>query len=859
MGRKCCVRGCKSNYDVSTAKNVNLKIKNDRGKENLRNVKMFGLPIASDERKIWIKSIPNLTEEIVSNLKTNPAVCVRHWPPNFSVSKSSANGSMRPELPPSIFEGVPMSSLPTPLPPPRTTTKSSFLVRTTLPDELEEFLAADALSYADLCVTLKEGKHQFNEETSSFVANNTLWIVSQKFCSGVPEFSLNVKPDLSFSGFVMGAQCTITTLSKNRITKVNRWSKVDEAIRFLSTKELSQHEKVIKEQINSMKPPKIGKKVYDADTLRRAFTYYATSRTLYRKLRKDFKLPSEKLLSNMTSKVSNLTDNNFIKELFGALPAEQRECVVMVDEMYILACYLFHGGSVFGMAKNKPGEFAKTTLDIMIKCLRGGPTFMFKMIPVVGLDAKFQFEQVNSTLTLINEFGGKTISVIADGNRVNQSFFKMFETVPGTPWVTTNGMFLLFDFVHLLKCIRNNWLTEKTHELSFDENGETFLAKWNDLIQLYDLEAKESESNTGVRGLSKLNEVSVRPKPVERQRVSTCLRVFCDETLAALEVHSGLTTSEGTTKLIKKVLDMWKILNVRTIKKDIRHRDPLEAVIESPDDPRLSFLLEMADLFQKMGRKQGNKRVKCLSSDTAKSLHHTLNGIVHLVRHLLATSHQFVMIGDHCADPIEKGHGVVRQGSGGAILTTAQMAEEKLNIAKTKLLLKFDVDVQNLNSDIGHQCDKCGYLLDERAGNTFDSLEVLEDFISHENKMNLCHIAGYITRHDDISEEELFGATTFYHQKYGKYTDTLDRGGLNIPIDSTVQWVFFSHIMFNCVKDSVCRKSLINIMVMISDIHTFNIKRKHALRLSNIFFNNHSKKMKPQTGKEARLKVIKMN
>ena len=100
----------------------------------------------------------------------------------------------------------------------------------------------------------------------------------------------------------------------------------------------------------------------------------------------------------MTSKVSNLTDNNFIKELFGALPAEQRECVVMVDEMYILACYLFHGGSVFGMAKNKPGEFAKTTLDIMIKCLRGGPTFMFKMIPVVGLDAKFQFEQVNSTM-----------------------------------------------------------------------------------------------------------------------------------------------------------------------------------------------------------------------------------------------------------------------------------------------------------------------------------------------------------------------------------------------------------------------------------------------------------------------------
>ena len=153
MGRKCCVRGCKSNYDVSTAKNAHLKIKNDRGKENFRNVKMFGLPIESEERKIWIKSIPNLTEEVVANLKTNPAVCVRHWPANFSVTKSSANGSMRPERPPSIFEGVPMSSLPTPPPPPRTTTKSSFLDRTARPDELQEFLAAE-LYILTICVQL---------------------------------------------------------------------------------------------------------------------------------------------------------------------------------------------------------------------------------------------------------------------------------------------------------------------------------------------------------------------------------------------------------------------------------------------------------------------------------------------------------------------------------------------------------------------------------------------------------------------------------------------------------------------------------------------------------------------------------
>ena len=71
------------------------------------------------------------------------------------------------------------------------------------------------------------------------------------------------------------------------------------------------------------------------------------------------------------------------------------------------------------------------------------------MIPVLGLDAKFQFEQVNTILRLIKEFGGTPISVIVDGNRVNQVFFKMFDTVLGKPWVTISGMFLLYDFVHL--------------------------------------------------------------------------------------------------------------------------------------------------------------------------------------------------------------------------------------------------------------------------------------------------------------------------------------------------------------------------------------------------------------------------
>ena len=51
--------------------------------------------------------------------------------------------------------------------------------------------------------------------------------------------------------------------------------------------------------------------------------------------------------------------------------------------------------------------------------------------------------------------------------------------------------------------------------------------EFEDLKQLYDL-----ESGNMVK-MSSLNEISLAPKPVERQRVFFCLRVFCDKTYHA--------------------------------------------------------------------------------------------------------------------------------------------------------------------------------------------------------------------------------------------------------------------------------------------------------------------------------------
>ena len=47
----------------------------------------------------------------------------------------------------------------------------------------------------------------------------------------------------------------------------------------------------------------------------------------------------------------------------------------------------------------------------------------------------------------------------------------MYTFVPGKPWLTVDGKYLLYDFVHIIKNIRNLWLTEKTQELIFDDNS----------------------------------------------------------------------------------------------------------------------------------------------------------------------------------------------------------------------------------------------------------------------------------------------------------------------------------------------------------------------------------------------------
>ena len=152
----------------------------------------------------------------------------------------------------------------------------------------------------------------------------------------------------------------------------------------------------------------------------------------------------------------------------------------------------------------------------------------------------------------------------------------------------------------------------------------------------------------------------------------------------------------------------------------------------------------------------------------------------------------------------------------------------------------------------------CLDILCEEVSEIFDNLEELELSILLETKMSLVYIAGYVTRKDtELTENQMLEQTTFYHEKYGKLTDSLDRGGLNIPSDCSCQWTFFCFILFNTIKDKVCRKSLCNIFMQVSEFYCFNMQKHHGNILSNVFLKNYCLNVTPRSGKEPAFKSVK--
>ena len=216
------------------------------------------------------------------------------------------------------------------------------------------------------------------------------------------------------------------------------------------------------------------------------------------------------------------------------------------------------GGHVIGHTDDK-SQLASHALVIEVVCHHGGPKYVLRVIPVAKLNAEDLEKILLEATRAVADAGGVPVSLICDNCATNQGVYSRMGG-PEKVYLESVGIhvYCAYDYVHIFKNTRNNLITVVNKELSFEMNGQSYIASWYDIQKLYE------EDRQFTSRLTKLTHTSVFPKPLQRQSVPLVCQVFNDKTVAALTTQSTkLNINEGTIVFICLVTNWFKMMNVK--------------------------------------------------------------------------------------------------------------------------------------------------------------------------------------------------------------------------------------------------------------------------------------------------------
>ena len=504
------------------------------------------------------------------------------------------------------------------------------------------------------------------------------------------------------------------------------------------------------------------------------FAIESFPRCSYEQLRDILVLPSKRKIQSI---VSSLDMEGVLVKTFENLKfPQQKNVFLLVDEVKIRPIVAFSGGILSGMAKNEPESKATSMLCVMLKCLYGGPSVMVSVTPVHKLTAAYQFSVVKNAAVVVENSGGIVVGSITDNHKINQLYCKSFvregecSAKAKHPLDERRNWFLLFDTVHLLKCIRNNWLTEKCQTLTLDHKTGLF----SDVKKLY-----ECEKNSILK-TSPLTRASVFPSKLQLQNVQHVLKVFNEKVVAALKLQG----CHATADFIEFVLNWWNTVNVSTKGMDIRFKDPHRAV-QDKSSTTLDFYFKT---FEEASSGHGASRIRCLTHDTKKALVQTMNGLNAVSKHLIEYGgFKYVRLREIQSDRIEGEFSVYRQSTGAnAFMTCGDVLNAcKKRLARHAASFLKDIDITDDDSDTPkHVCS--GPLVTEDA----ESIErSISDITLTANEESCCaYVAGWLERKCE-KELEFDEDEPLVDSNVKDFIEEVSRGSLIVPRKCTYELV----------------------------------------------------------------------
>ena len=153
-------------------------------------------------------------------------------------------------------------------------------------------------------------------------------------------------------------------------------------------------------------------------------------------------------------------------------------------------------------------------------------------------DLRSMTQEVIKTVTAA---GYNIVAILSDNNVINRKMFmELSDTKTLVPFILNpvnkiDRIHLLFNTVHLLKYIRNNWINKADETFvypSITDSTSVMHASFSNLIDLYHME----KANVLKDGYL-LNWKALFPNANERQNVKLALRILDRTTVAASSQH----------------------------------------------------------------------------------------------------------------------------------------------------------------------------------------------------------------------------------------------------------------------------------------------------------------------------------
>jgi len=272
----------------------------------------------------------------------------------------------------------------------------------------------------------------------------------------------------------------------------------------------------------------------------------------------------------------------------------------------------------------------------MIASLFGMTKEVVSLNPVKNIIATELVTMLCTVIDVVQQSGFVIVALIADNNQVNCKAFEMLAStgklehdIPN-PNFPDKRIFILFDTVHIMKCIRNNWLNqgdvdqtfcypvipehlhktalllnsraaETNSDASVEVEPQSMFSVYSHMFPQICLSTLTSsvastmvsasiskavaslsclkniykaEQNSLVEMAPKLSYKSLYPTNLERQQVSLVLNVFNEYNVQAL-IHHGSDQACQTADFVRLICAWWRIVNVKHSLKGVFKRDYL--------------------------------------------------------------------------------------------------------------------------------------------------------------------------------------------------------------------------------------------------------------------------------------------